>query len=365
MALQYAPNDPFSLEPVDLGPLAVDEVLVRMAGVGVCHTDWTAAAGTVPLPTPFVLGHEGAGTVVATGPGASTLAVGDQVVLSFDACRTCRQCTTGHPAYCVLSAALNYTGTRLDGTTTMSRQGRPVHGSWFGQSSFGTHAVASVRNAINVGALPEGLPLDILGPLGCGLLTGAGTVFHVLRPRPGQSIAVFGLGTVGLSAVMAAAVAGCHPIIGVDPNPLRRHTGDDLGCTHTLDPAATDDIGWSLAEITGVGADYTVDTVGSGAVVRQALEALRTPGLCATLGLQAMENDVTIDQGHLLLGRTLTGVIEGDADPHDLVPHLIALWQQGRFPFDRLVRRFPFHRVEDAVEAGRTGKVVKPVLVFD
>ncbi|MEV6947882.1 NAD(P)-dependent alcohol dehydrogenase [Streptomyces sp. NPDC051172] len=365
VALQHTAGGPLSLESVELGPLATDEILVRTAGVGVCHTDWTAAAGKVPLPTPFVLGHEGAGTVTAVGAKVSTLAVGDKVVLSFDACRSCPQCTAGHPAYCVLSAALNYTGTRPDGTTTMGLKGQPVHGSWFGQSSFATHAVASVRNAVKVPVGADGPPLDILGPLGCGLLTGAGTVFRVLRPRPQQSIVVFGLGTVGLSAVMAAAVAGCDPLIGIDPNPLRRRTAEALGCTHTLDPAATEDIAWSLAEITGLGADFTVDTVGSGTVVRQALEALRTPGSCATLGLQALENDITIDQGHLLMGRTLTGVIEGDAEPRVLIPHLIDLWHQGRFPFDRLVERFPFHRVEDAVEAARTGKVVKPVLVFD
>ncbi|MET9386309.1 NAD(P)-dependent alcohol dehydrogenase [Streptomyces sp. NPDC002928] len=365
VALQHGPGSPFSLEPVELSRPAADEVVVRMAGVGVCHTDWTAAAGTVPLPTPFVLGHEGAGTVTALGPGVNSLAIGDQVVLSFDACRICPQCTAGHPAYCVLSPALNYSGMRPDGTTTMSQEGRPVHGSWFGQSSFGTHALASVRNAVKIPSLPEGLSLDILGPLGCGVLTGAGTVMNLLRPRPGQSIAVFGLGTVGLATVMAAAIAGCRPIIGIDPNPLRRRVADDLGCTHTLDPDATDDLDWALAEITGAGADFTVDTVGSDTVVRQALQALRTPGVCATLGLQSMENNVTIDQGHLLMGRTLTGVIEGDADPRILVPRLIDLWRQGRFPFDRLVQRYPFHRIEDAVEAGRTGTVVKPVLVFD
>lgn len=365
VALQHAPGAPFSLESVELGPLAADEILVRMAGVGVCHTDWTAAAGTVPLPTPYVLGHEGAGTVAAVGAQVSTLAVGDQVVLSFDACRSCPQCRAGHPAYCVLSAALNYTGTRPDGTTTMTLKGRPVHGSWFGQSSFATHAVASVRNAVKVPAGSDGPPLDLLGPLGCGLLTGAGTVFRVLRPQAGQSIVVFGLGTVGLSAVMAAAVTGCAPLVGVDPNPDRRRTAEALGCTHTLDPAAVEDLGWALAEITGLGADFTVDTVGSGAVVRQALEALRTPGSCATLGLQALENEITIDQGHLLMGRTLTGVIEGDAEPRVLVPRLIELWRQGRFPFDRLVERYPFHRIEDAVAAARAGKVVKPVLVFD
>ncbi|MGW1752360.1 NAD(P)-dependent alcohol dehydrogenase [Streptomyces sp. NPDC002092] len=364
-AVLREPGQPCAWEQAELDDLAVGEILVRMAGVGVCHTDLLAAAGTVPLPLPVVLGHEGAGTVEAVGRGVDTLRAGDEVILTFDSCGQCAQCTSGHPAYCELSSALNYTGTRLDGSTTMRQGQLPLHGSWFGQSSFSAHTVARVRNAVKVPTPPGELPLELLGPLGCGLQTGAGTVFNVLRPQLGQSIAVFGLGAVGLSAVLAAVAAGCGLIIGVEPNPVRAALARELGAHHTIDPAATDDIDWAIADLAGLGVDFAVDTVGSPPVVRQALTALRTPGVCATVGLQTMENDVTIDQGHLLMGRTLTGVIEGDADPHTFIPRLIELWQQGRFPFERLISRFPHHRINDAFEAARCGKAIKPLLVFD
>ncbi|MEW2395650.1 NAD(P)-dependent alcohol dehydrogenase [Streptomyces sp. NPDC046862] len=361
-AVLREPGAELTIEEVEFGELAPDEVLVRIAGVGVCHTDLTAQSGGVPLPLPVVLGHEGAGVVHAVGDAVETLSVGDHVVLSFDSCRECATCKAGHPAYCELFAALNYFGTRLDGTATMSRGDEDVHGSWFGQSSFGAYAVASVRNTVKV---DDDVPLDILGPLGCGLMTGAGTVFNVLRPAAGQSLGVFGLGAVGLSAVMAAKAAGCTTIVAVDLNPERLKLATELGATHVIDPSQTKDVGWAITEITGTGLDFTVDAVGLGSVVRQAVEALRSPGVCATLGLQGLENEMTIDQGHLLIGRTLTGVIEGDADPHDLIPRLIKLWRAGDFPFDRLVERRPFHEINEAIASARSGQVIKPVLVFD
>ncbi|MGQ4601257.1 zinc-binding dehydrogenase [Nocardia sp. R6R-6] len=358
-ALLHDNGGPLTLEDVESAALEPDEILVRIAGVGICHTDLTAINGTVPLPLPAVVGHEGAGVVKAVGTDVTTLSAGDHVVLSFDSCRQCAACTSGHPAYCELFAALNYFGTRLDGTTTMRSAGADVHGSWFGQSSFGTHAIASVRNAVKV---DTDLPLELLGPLGCGVLTGAGTVLNVHRPRAGQSIGIWGIGTVGLSAVMAAKTAGCDPIIAIDPNPDRLELAKELGATHTKNPTETKDLVWDIVELTG-GLDFSVEAVGAGPVVRQALESLRSPGACATLGLKALENDVTIDQGHLLIGRTLTGVIEGDADPHVFIPKLIELWRAGRFPFEKLIRTYPLEKINDAIEEFRSGQVVKPVLV--
>jgi aryl-alcohol dehydrogenase len=350
------------LEDVEPTALEPDEVLVRVKGVGVCHTDLTGIDGVVPLPLPAVLGHEGAGVVEQVGEGVTELAVGDHVVLSFDSCRDCRSCRTGHPAYCELFAPLNYFGTRLDGSTTLRRGGEDMHGSWFGQSSFGTHAVASARNAVKV---DESLPIELLGPLGCGILTGAGTVLNALRPEAGQGLGVWGLGAVGLSAVMAAKVAGCDPIIGVDLNEARLDLARELGATHVFNPAKTKDLVWDVLEATSGGLHFTIDGVGLGSVLQQALGVLRSPGTCATVGLQGLENDVTVDQGHLLLGRTLTGVIEGDADPHVFIPRLTELWRAGRFPFDRLIKTFPFSRVNEALEAARKGEVVKPVLLTD
>jgi aryl-alcohol dehydrogenase len=255
----------------------------------------------------------------------------------------------GRPAYCRRFHALNSSGRRGDGTTTMG----PVHGSFLGQSSFATHALASVRNAVRV---PADLPLERLGPLGCGVLTGAGAVLNVLRPAPGSELAVFGLGTVGLSGVMAGAVAGCERIIGIDPDAGRRALALELGATQVLAPSS------GLARELRVAA--SLETVGSEEVVAAALSVLTSPGTCASVGFRGARNPITIDQGHLVFGRTLTGVIEGDADPQTFVPRLLELHRDGRFPFDRLITEFPFERLPDALAAARGGDVVKPVLRF-
>ena len=353
---------PLQLHEVEIDAPLENEVLVRMRGVGICHTDVSAAHGVIPIPLPAVLGHEGAGVVEAVGPGVDSLAVGDHVALSFDHCGECSQCTGGHPSYCELFGPLNYFGERMDGSVTMRRGEEEVHGNWFGQSSFASHAIASVHNAVK---LPSDLPIELLGPLGCGFQTGAGSVLNVLGAKAGEGIIVFGLGAVGLGAVMAAKAVECAPIIAVDLNSERLAIATELGATDTINPQETDDLLWRVQELAAPGLRYSFDAVGAGPVIRQALESLRSPGHCVTVGFQGLEHEITIDQGHLLLGRRLSGVIEGDADPQSFIPRLIELYRDGKFPFDRLVRTFPFEQINDAIAAAETGSVVKPILVFD
>lgn len=349
------------LETVTVPDLRPDEILVRVAGVGICHTDLTAAAGGVPLPLPAVLGHEGSGFVAEIGSDVTELAVGDAVVLGFDSCRTCRNCRRGRPAYCTRFAPLNYGGRRPDGSTTLRDvAGEPVHGNWFGQSSFSSLVVATARNTVR---LPDGVPVALAGPLGCGLQTGAGTVLHTLRPEPGSSIVVFGLGAVGMAAIAAAKIAGCTTIVGVDPNSRRHDLAGRLGASAVLSP--DEHTARRIRDLTGGGADFAVESVGSEAVIRQALSSLASPGTCATLGLRAGRNPITLDQTHLLSGRTLTGVIEGDADPHRFLPQLAQWWREGRFPVDALVQTFPFEKFGDALAAAEAGEVVKAVLTFE
>jgi aryl-alcohol dehydrogenase len=362
VALLEEVGAPLRLAEVELEAPREGEILVRMVGAGICHTDISAAGGIFPLPLPTVLGHEGSGVVEAVGPSVESIAVGDHVALSYGHCRECVLCQEGHTAYCELFAPLNYFGTRMDGTTTMSRDGEEVYGSFFSQSSFGTYALANVTNAVNVS---KELPLELLGPLGCGLQTGAGSVINVLQAQAGKGIIIFGLGAVGMGAVMAAAAVGCTPIIGVDVNADRLRIARELGATETINPSEVDDFLWKVQELAAPGLHYSFDAVGAPSAIRNALESLRSPGHCATVGFQGLEHEITIDQGHLLLGRRLSGVIEGDADPQQFVPKLIELYQAGKFPFDRLVKKFPFAQINEAIAAANSGDVIKPVLVFE
>jgi aryl-alcohol dehydrogenase len=361
-ALLREPGSPLQLEEVELSAPGEGEIRVHMRGVGICHTDISAAHGLIPIPLPAVLGHEGAGVVEAVGPGVDSLAVGDHVAISFDHCGECPQCEHKHPAYCELFAPLNYFGTRLDGTVTMHQGDEDVHGNWFGQSTFATYAIASAHNAVKV---PDDLPLEILGPLGCGLQTGAGSVLNVLKAQAGESLAIFGLGGVGLGALMAAKAVGCDPIIAIDLNPERLELAKELGATHVINPTETKDLVWAVMEIAAPGVHHSLDAVGLAPVIRQALEILRSPGHCVTVGFQGLEYEITIDQGHLLLGRRLSGVIEGNADPQKFIPELIQLYRDGKFPFERLVKTFPFSEINAAMEASESGAVIKPIVVFD
>lgn len=362
-AVLHEPGDALVIEDMTMNPLEPNELRIRVRGVGICHTDLSALDGVVPLPTPVVLGHEGAGEVLEVGNEVSGIAPGDHVVVSFDTCGECQFCEEGRPAYCEVFAALNYFGTRLDGSTTMCGcSGGELHGNWFGQSTFASEAIISARNAVKV---DKDLPIEMLGPLGCGFQTGAGTVLNVLKPKPGQSIVIFGMGSVGLAALMAAKAAKCGSIVAVDMNTERLELSKKLGATHVFNPSETDDLVWDLIEVLSPGADFSIDCVGHGTVVKQALEVLRTPGTCATVGLAGLENEITIDQGHLLLGRKLMGVIEGDADPHTFIPKLLEMWKAGDFPFDQLIETFAFDEIEDAIAATREGRVVKPVVLID
>lgn len=351
-------DQPYSLEQLELAEPRAGEVLVRIAGVGMCHTDVLPRVPEIPMPRPIVCGHEGAGTVEAVGPGVTAVSPGDHVVLSFDSCGVCANCRLGHPAYCGTFMVRNLSGYDVDGTTCLTTSdGERIAGRWFGQSSFATHCIATERNVVKV---DDDLPLESLGPLGCGLQTGAGSVLVAMRAQPGTSIAVFGTGAVGLAAVMAARVAGCTTVIGVDLNDARLELAAELGATHTLD-GAEPDLAARITELTGDGVQYAFDTTGVPSVIVAAVSALRPTGVCGLVGVQT--SPLTIEPNLLAYGRNIMGILEGDAVPQVFIPQLVALWRRGRFPFDRLVRTYPLAQIDDAEEASLSGEVVKPVLV--
>ena len=355
-ALSHGADTPFEIAEVDLDEPRADEVLVKLHAVGICHTDLTMRAVWPVELSPTVLGHEGAGVVEAVGADVRAVRAGDHVVLSYRRCGACPQCAAGHPTYCHDFRTLNATGMRPDGTTTMHRDGAPVYGSFFGQSSFASHALAYETNVVVIGA---DVDLSIAAPLGCSVQTGAGAVLNVLQPGIDASLVVFGAGGVGLSAVMAARATGVSTIVAVDPVADRRGVAAQLGATATIDP--TDDVVDAIRELTGDGATHAVDTTANSTVINQAVTALARRGTLALVGIGGPQ--IPLDVGNIVSGgKTVRGVIEGDAVPQDFVPRLLALHADGRLPLEKLVRTYPFDDIDTAAAEAARGTTIKPVL---
>jgi aryl-alcohol dehydrogenase len=350
---------PFALQELELGELRSSEVLVRVAAAGICHTDLIVRDQWYPVPLPAVLGHEGSGTVERVGSAVVGFAPGDRVSMTFDSCGRCPTCRLGRPSYCHLFFEHNFASARADGTSALSRDGTLIHGHFFGQSCFATHAVAGERNIVR---LDDRISLDVAAPFGCGIQTGAGAVINALRAPAGSSIAIFGTGTVGLAAVLGAVVAGCTTIIGVDVNPSRLALARELGATHVVD-ARDEDAGLRIRAITGAGVAFSLETTASPAVLRQAVECTAPTGVCGLIGAPAFGTEVSLDMNSILVaGRTLRGIVEGDSVPALFLPKLVELWLQGRFPVDRLMTFYDFDQINEAAAAAEAGTVVKPVL---
>ncbi|MGI4829395.1 MAG: NAD(P)-dependent alcohol dehydrogenase [Janthinobacterium lividum] len=353
---------PFIIETVELDDPRANEVLVLIAGVGVCHTDLIVRDQYFPTPLPAILGHEGAGVVEKVGASVTKVAVGDHVVLSYASCGKCANCQSGRYGYCPELYARNFSGARPDGSSPCCDQhGNRVSGYFFSQSSFGDHALATENNVVKI---PKDVPLDIMGPLGCGIQTGAGAVINALRPNPGSTIAIFGVGSVGLAAVMAARVAGCATIVAVDVNEDRLKLATELGATHTVigGPEAVA----AIQEIAGgEGVQFSLECTGLPKVARQAVDCLRLTGTCGIIGVAPLGTELVLDMNGVLFGRTVRGIIEGDSIPDLFIPQLIELWRQGRFPFERLIRKYRLSDVEQAASDSHSGKVLKAVLVPD
>jgi aryl-alcohol dehydrogenase len=358
-AVIYETSGSFNIEQLELCDPNDDEVLVRIVGVGICHTDLGARDGHLPIPPPpSVFGHEGAGVVEKVGARVTKVKPGDHVVLAWDYCGACVACKAGKELYCLNFFLHNFHGARPDGTITLHKGDQPIHGSFFCQSSFADFALANERNVVKV---REDVPLEILGPMGCGVMTGAGAVMNSLRPRPGASIAIFGVGPVGMSAVLGAVVCGCTTIIAVDIKPDRLEAAKELGATHTVNATEVDPVA-AILDITGGGAEFSLECVGNRKVLRQAVDVLPRLGVCGLLGVVPPGTEVSLNMDLLMNGRTVKGILGGDAIADLFIPKLIELYSQGRFPFDRMITFYPFDEINRAVEDMEEGRVVKPLL---
>jgi aryl-alcohol dehydrogenase len=353
----------FVLRQLTLDDPAPDEVVIEVAGVGLCHTDLAVQHGHLPFPFPGVVGHEGSGTVVAVGSAVGKVAVGDRVAATFNSCGECTQCAAGTPSYCADFMGRNFGGARPDGTSTLS-DGATAYGSYFfGQSSFGTHAIARERNVVRVA---DGLDLALAGPLGCGVQTGAGAVMRSMACEKGSSLLVTGGGSVGLSGVLGAVVREVGTIVVAEPVAARRELALELGATHVVDPA-DGPVSEQVRAIRPEGVDYALDTTAAGPVLTEVIASLAQLG---TLGMVGVPSDpaAVLPIGLIEMqarGLRFMGIVEGDSDPDTFLPELVELHLAGRFPFDRLVTTMPFAKINDAVAAQARGEAVKVVLVHE
>lgn len=358
-AVVRAKAAPMEIETLTLEDPREDEILVRLVATGICHTDIAMRDQAYPVPQPIVLGHEGAGIVERAGARVTRVKAGDPVVMTFDSCGHCLSCLEHAPSYCHDFFAYNFAGLRADGSVALRHGAEKVHSHFFGQSSFATHALCRERNIVK---LPEGAPLDLVGPLACGIQTGAGSILNGLKVGSGESIAIFGAGSVGLSAVMAARLTGAATIIAVDLKEARLALARELGATHTIDASRENAVEAILA-ITGTGAQYALEVTGAAPVVRQALESLAPRGICGIAGAFPLGTEIRIDLVHLMTaGRTLRGLVEGEANSAVFIPRLIELNAQGRFPFERLIRHYDFADINRAIADAEEGVAIKPIL---
>jgi len=351
----------FSIEQLEIDEPGPGEVLVRVVASGLCHTDGLARHGDLPFPLPGVLGHEGSGVVESVGDGVTSVRAGDRVVIGWPWCGRCRNCLDGEPRYCAELGPLLVGGGRTDGSTALRRtDGTPVHSHFFGQSSFATHALTTERALVPV---PDDVPLEIAGPLACGVATGAGAVLTTVRPVVGSSLVVFGTGAVGLAAVMAARSSAATRVVAVDRHAGRLALARELGATHTLDVSdAGDDVVAAVHDLCDGPADYALECTGSTAVLRQAADSVGMLGTCVLIGGAPAGAEFSLDHLTTLWGKRIVGILGGGGRSTTLIGGLMQLYLQGRFPFDRLVRIFELADVETALAASYSGEVVKPVL---
>ena len=349
------------LEQLALDEPRNDEVLIRITSCGVCGTDRGIIHGLEPTPTPCVLGHEGAGIVEAVGSDVSLVEPGDRVMIGFPFCGHCRSCRRGDQRYCENGASLAFSGRRMDGSGGMRRQnGEEVGGRFFQQSSWSTRTIALEHQLAKV---PEAMNLDLAGPLGCSISTGAGTVLNELRPHPGSSIAIFGVGNVGLAAVMAARLTGATKIIAIDKEPARLALARELGATHSLKHNAG--TAAELKAIVGEHLDFSIEATDGANLVEEAVTALGFRGTCAMVGGAKLTETIKARHGDVLThGKRIIGVMGGGGQTPEFLQSLMELHIQGRFPLEKLVKFYDFKDVNQAINDSDSGLTVKPVLLM-
>jgi len=358
-AVIHEKNGPYLFEEVELATPNQDELLVKIVASGICHTDEFGRSMGIPIALPLVLGHEGAGIVEEVGANVKGFEVGDHVAFSYAYCGHCPTCASGEPYYCEHFNEINFGGVAGDGETKISQNGKPVS-MFFGQSSFATHSIVNQDSVVKV---DKDVDLTLVAPLGCGVQTGAGTVINALKPRVSSTIAIFGCGAVGLSAIMAAKIARCSKIVAVGGNAKSLELAKELGATHTVNRKEVSDIVEEIKKITdGKGVNYSIDTSGNGPFIQTAIKSLAYHGQLAALAPDGVLEKFNIGEDVLVNMRSIHGICEGNSVAQVFIPEMIDLYKRGQFPLDKLVTVYDFEDIEKAVEDSNQGKVIKAVL---
>jgi alcohol dehydrogenase len=358
----YAVSKPLSIEEVELDLPGHGEVLIKIGAAGLCHSDLSTINGVRPRPTPMAMGHEAAGVVEEIGPGVSDLKRGDHVVMTFvPSCGHCLPCAEGRPALCEPGAAANGAGTLLSGGRRLHRNGTDIH-HHLGCSAFAEYATVSRRSLVKVD--PE-LSFEEAALFGCAVLTGVGAVLNTARVSPGSSVAVVGLGGVGLCSILGAVVAGARQIVAVDLFDDKLALAKSLGATDVFNASDPECIQQVRAATKG-GAEFAFELAGSVKAMELAYKITGRGGMTVTAGLPPAADTIPIPQVNLVAEeRTIKGSYIGSCVPVRDLPRYVALYQQGRLPVDKLLSgRLKLDDINEAFDRLSEGKAVRQVVVF-
>lgn len=362
-AVAYSDETEFRFENVSIESPRSDEVMVEIKGVGICHTDLVFRSGNIPYPFPAVFGHEGSGVVQSVGDQVSKVKVGDYVLVTFRSCGDCNRCKQDDAAYCHNMPLLNAIGSREDGSSALSNKDGSVASNFFGQSSFAAHAITYERNLVQV---DKRLPIELLGPLGCSVQTGAGSVMRSLAALRDSTIVIAGGGSVGLCAVMGAVIQQCSTIIVIEPMQSRRELAKELGATHCIDPTAVEDSVKAILDIEPLGVDNALDTTALAPVQKVLFKCLGSKGTLGLVGIGADDFALPCTVNDLFAGgKTIKAIVEGDSDPDSFLPELVEHFQAGRLPIDRLITKYKLSEINQAIADQHSGACVKAVLIPD
>jgi alcohol dehydrogenase len=358
----YAKTKPLAIEEIELDPPGYGEVLVRIGAAGLCHSDLSVIEGNRPRPMPMALGHEAAGVVEKVGPGVDDLKAGDHVVMVFvPSCGHCLPCAEGRPALCEPGAAANGAGTLLSGERRLHRNGSDVH-HHLGVSAFAEYATVSRRSLVKI---DKELPLEEAALFGCAVLTGVGAVINTARVAAGSSVAVVGLGGVGLSSLLGAIAAGARRVVAVDLSDDKLGLARQLGATDTFNPKSPDAID-SIKSATAGGVEFAFEMAGSVRAMDLAYKITRRGGTTVTAGLPPPDQNFALPQVNLVAEeRTVKGSYIGTCVPGRDLPRYIELYRRGRLPVDRLMSgRLKLDDINVGFDRLREGKAVRQVVVF-